>query len=254
MSKINKVIRDWKAGDVHSLKWFARYGVDQRLAYKYYENGYLERVASGVFYRAGDKIDPLAVVRFLQEEINLKLHVSGKSALEFHGHGHYLELAEKRLIDLISYSSKNFPKWLRQYSSSFELRFKKSSLLKNEDFLQNYETKNGFVIKISCRELAIIELIDTLNLSSSLETVENYMESLTTLRPKVMQEVLEKCHSIKAKRVFLYLAQKLNLVFFKKLDLSKINLGSGKRVIVKDGEFNSAYGITVNREKEENPF
>jgi hypothetical protein len=80
------------------------------------------------------------------------------------------------------------------------------------------------------------------------------MNSLTTLRPDVVQRLLEKCRSIKAKRVFLYLADKLDLPFFQKLDLDKISLGSGKRMIVKGGELNKKYQITVDRDYGENPF
>jgi hypothetical protein len=111
-----------------------------------------------------------------------------------------------------------------------------------------------FDVQISSRELAIIELIDLLDLSSSLETAINYAESLRTLRPNVMQNVLEECSSVKAKRVFLYIAEKINLEVFAQLDVSKINLGSGKRVIVKNGEYNKKYQITVDRDYGENPF
>jgi len=66
--------------------------------------------------------------------------------------------------------------------------------------------------------------------------------------------LLEKCRSKKAKRVFLYLADKLKLPFFNQLDLSKISLGTGKRQIVKGGEHNQKYQITVDREHKENPL
>ena len=102
--------------------------------------------------------------------------------------------------------------------------------------------------------MAIIELIENFDLSNSLETVANYMESLTTLRSYVLQEVLEECQSLKVKRVFLYVSEKLNLPYFKRLDLNKIDLGSGKRVVVKGGSLDKKYQITVDRTSEENPF
>jgi hypothetical protein len=56
--------------------------------------------------------------------------------------------------------------------------------------------------------------------------------------------LLERCSSFKVKRVFLYLAEKLELPFFSKLKLDTIDLGSGKLVIVKGGYWNNKYQIT----------
>ena len=57
------------------------------------------------------------------------------------------------------------------------------------------------------------------------------------------------------KRVFLYLAEKLNYDYFKRLDLSKIDLGKGKRqVILQNSQYDKKYQITVPKEYGENPF
>ena len=70
----------------------------------------------------------------------------------------------------------------------------------------------------------------------------------------VVQKLLEQCNSIKIKRIFLYLAEKLELPCFKRLILKKMNLGKGKRVIVKGGKLDTKYNITIPIETEENPF
>jgi hypothetical protein len=81
------------------------------------------------------------------------------------------------------------------------------------------------------------------------------MSGLFGLRANVLQSLLESCNSIKVKRVFLFLAEKLNYDYFKKLDISKIDLGKGKRQIIQeDGQFNQKYQITVPKEYGENPF
>ena len=59
---------------------------------------------------------------------------------------------------------------------------------------------------------------------------------------------------MKVKRIFLYISEKLNLLFVDKLNLKNIDLGSGKRVVVKGGALDKKYNITVDREVEENPF
>lgn len=254
MLKINQILMNWNNGDVHGLEWLSNYGVDRKLAFKYCKSGYLEKVASGVYIKANDRPNPYAVIRYLQQELKLKLHVSGRTALEQQGHAHYLSLGDKSIIFLTSYESRVFPKWLKEYLGDFEINFNKSSLIKSEKFLIEEETRAGFKVLLSSRELAILELIESFDLSNSLETVQNYAESLRTLRSYVLQELLEECQSIKAKRVFLYISEKLDLPYFNKLNLEKIDLGSGKRVVVVGGELNKKYQITVDRTYEENPF
>ncbi|MFX8825011.1 type IV toxin-antitoxin system AbiEi family antitoxin domain-containing protein, partial [Acinetobacter baumannii] len=74
-----------------------------------------------------------------------------------------------------------------------------------------------------------------------------FMESINKVRPIVVQKLLEACTSIKVKRLFLYLAEKANHSWLQHLDLEKIDLGKGKRSIVKDGAYNSKYQITVSK-------
>jgi hypothetical protein len=254
MLKINQILSDWKTGDVHGLGWLSSYGIDRKLAYKYCKSGYLEKVVSGVFIKSTEVPNPYAVVRYLQEELKLELHVSGRTALELQGHGHYLNMGKKNIVYLTSYESRKFPKWLKDYWGHFEMSFRKSSLLVEESYVTDIDSKGDFKISIASRELAALELIESLDLSNSLETVENYLESLSTLRSYVLQQLLEGCQSVKVKRVFLYLSEKLSLPYFEKLNLKKISLGSGKRVVVKGGKLNKKYNITVDRELEENPF
>ena len=71
------------------------------------------------------------------------------------------------------------------------------------------------------------------------------MEGLNNLRPNQVQKLLEDCSSIKVKRLFLYLAEKANHNWVKHLNTERIDLGSGKRSIVKNGVYDSKYKITV---------
>ena len=71
------------------------------------------------------------------------------------------------------------------------------------------------------------------------------MEGLTSLKPSDVQKLLEACTSVKVKRLFLYFSEVSNHTWFKYLDIDKINLGSGKRSVVKDGMYNEKYSITV---------
>ena len=82
------------------------------------------------------------------------------------------------------------------------------------------------------------------------ELMECYelMEGLTNLRPQQVQGLLEVCSSVKVKRLFLYFAEKAKHSWLEYLDLSKIDLGKGKRSIVNNGVFVPKYGITLPKE------
>ena len=53
------------------------------------------------------------------------------------------------------------------------------------------------------------------------------------------------CNSIKVKRLFLYMAENILHEWFDYLNLNKINLGSGKRVISKGGKLDKKYNIVI---------
>jgi len=79
----------------------------------------------------------------------------------------------------------------------------------------------------------------------SYEEAKLLMEGLTTLRPRVVQTLLEHCASVKVKRLFMVLAEGCRHAWVKKLDLSKVDFGKGKRMLVRGGRFDSIYNITV---------
>ena len=71
------------------------------------------------------------------------------------------------------------------------------------------------------------------------------LQGLNNLSPQQVQDLLEQCTSIKVKRLFLYMAEKSNHDWFKYVETEKIDLGSGKRSLVKDGVYIAEYGITI---------
>lgn len=74
------------------------------------------------------------------------------------------------------------------------------------------------------------------------------MEQLTTLRPGLVQTLLEQNSSVKMKRLFLFMAEKAGHAWFSDLDLQKIDTGSGKREIVPNGVYDSKYQIVIPEE------
>jgi hypothetical protein len=74
------------------------------------------------------------------------------------------------------------------------------------------------------------------------------MEGLNNIRPAMTQRLLETCKSVKVKRLFLFMADKASHDWLSYLNLEKIDLGSGKRSIVKDGVYVPRYQITIPKE------
>ena len=81
--------------------------------------------------------------------------------------------------------------------------------------------------------------------STGLLDVYYVMETLTTLRPDLLQQLLERCSSVKVKRLFLYMAEKANHVWWQDIDVSRIDIGSGRRMIVPKGKYVAKYNMTI---------
>jgi len=60
-----------------------------------------------------------------------------------------------------------------------------------------------------------------------------------------MQMLLESCSSVKAKRLFLYYAREASHSWYPALDRSRIDLGAGKRELVKGGKLDKEFLLTV---------
>lgn len=254
-TKINKILTEWIPGDIHSLHWFEERDVSQNMAYEYYKRGILEKLGPGIYSRKGEKPKWAGGVGLLQEELGKKIHVSGRTALELQGHAHYIPFGNRPVFYLMSYKKEKIPKWFTAINFGCEFKFSTSTLFSHEIKLIERQEESGLSFKMSCRELAILEFISILNFDHSFETAENYLNSLSTMRPDLIQKLLVNCNSVKVKRVFLYLSEKLNLPYFKKLKLNKIDLGKGKRqVIVENAQLDKKYQITVPRDYGENPF
>ncbi len=74
------------------------------------------------------------------------------------------------------------------------------------------------------------------------------MEGLTNLSPRRLQGLLESCRSVKVKRLFFFFADRHPHAWLKRLDKHTVDLGKGKRLLVKGGKLNSTYHITVPEE------
>ncbi len=145
-TKINQLIKLWKPGLVFTSSFLKKQGInyDQQSAYK--KSGWLESIGSGAFKREGDLIKWSGGLYALQEQLDLKLHLGGKSALLKQGYSHYAYAHEPNLFLFISRDNK-LPKWFRNYEWSIKLELSRTALLP-ADLEESYTTNNidGFDI------------------------------------------------------------------------------------------------------------
>jgi hypothetical protein len=105
----------------------------------------------------------------------------------------------------------------------------------------------------------MMEVLYGVPLVESFDEAKLLMEGLTTLRPRLVQGLLEKCASVKVKRLFMLLAESCKHSWVRKLDLTNVDFGKGKRASVTetwkgrgpDRGF-SGYNLPVYRE-DQNP-
>jgi hypothetical protein len=107
-SKINKLISEWPKGTVSTVKYLQSRGFSRKLLNKYKNSKWLASLGHGAYTLFNDRVEWMGALYPLQAQLNLDLHVGGKTALELKGYAHYL--TDKIKIFLLSgHPGKNWP-------------------------------------------------------------------------------------------------------------------------------------------------
>lgn len=249
-TKINQLLNTSPYGTVFLSSWLVKQGYNLDLQKRYKKSNWLESIGTGAVIRSGDKVDYHGALYALQDHAGLSVHVGGRTALALLGKAHYLELSPVKSV-LFGYGGEKLPAWLKTYDWGLKLDYYATSFLPRD--LGFVEWKHGnFSLKIASPARAMMECLYLVPNHQELVECYELMENLNNLRPKSVQELLEQCSSIKVKRLFLYLAEKADHSWVQYLDIKKIDMGSGKRSLVKGGVYIEKYKITVPKELEKN--
>jgi hypothetical protein len=243
-SKINQVLQQWPSGRVATLRWLGGVGVDRRLADKYVQSGWLERLGHGVYKRAGATVDWVGAVHALQTQLALAVHPGGISAIELRGYTHYLSFGAREVV-LFGHPGTKLPAWFEAHSWSRPV-----TLVTTGVFVRTEKTTSTLKVAevdlgVATLEQAAFEMMYLVPKRQSYEEALQVMESLTSLRPQVVQKLLEGCNSVKTKRLFMHAAERANHSWLKHLDLSKVDFGSGRRTIHTGGRLDKKYDLVV---------
>ncbi len=263
--KLNRLQRELPEGLLVDSRWLAARGYSAQHCQKYVNHGWLERPARGVFHRPGGPLRWQAVVISLQTLLQRPFLVGGRSALALHGYEHYLSMQE-RDVDL--YGPDPVPGWLAKLPLSIKFRTHNSRTLfahtpvpvgpdkPDGPVAAGIDPKLGAVkalswgqwnwpMLVSAPERAYLELLNDLPDHGSFDIADKAMESLSTLRPRVLQALLADCKSVKVKRLFFFFADRQQHAWLKRLDKDAVDLGTGKRMLVRGGKLDPTYLITV---------
>ena len=249
-TKINQLLQLEPPGIVLLSSWLAKQGYSHDLQRRYRKGKWLQTIGTGALIRKDDLVDYKGAIYALQKQGALTVHPGGRTAFALLGKAHYLEVSTSKVV-LFGGPRERLPAWFKQHPWTAEIDYHATAFLPMHKGLTDIEV-NNFSIKVSEAARAMLECLYLAPEKQELMECLELMEGLNNLSPMKVQSLLENCTSVKANRLFLYLAEKAGHQWFKELDVKKIDLGKGKRSIIKNGSYVAKYEITVPKEWEAN--
>ena len=276
---LNQLQRLLPEGLLADTAWLTRMGYTSSLRSRYVSSGWLQPVTRGVFrrplHRPGIKHAeaPLRwqhVVISLQMVLGHPVAIGGRTALELEGFAHYVSSAEPAEIHL--YGDDATPGWLGKLPIETSFVFHNArKLFRVEPISDGLEALKALLagdrltgpasihgsltwryfgdgdwpMVLSTPERAILELLDELPGRETFHQVDVLMEGLVNLSPERAGQLLRESRSIKVKRLFLWFAERHGHAWLKRLCSEGVDLGRGKRMLVRGGKLDPKYLITV---------
>ncbi|WP_275628854.1 type IV toxin-antitoxin system AbiEi family antitoxin domain-containing protein [Pseudomonas sp. 273] len=263
--KLNLLLTELSDTRLISSRWLRAHGYSNSLVARYVSSGWLVSPVRGVYMRKGGRLQWEGVVRSIQVGEGMPLHVGGRFALSLQGHEHYLRLGDAGTITL--YGPERPPGWLGKLPLAQRFEFLGRGVfdlpplsftgavperMLSEQGLTWYRAAPGAdALVCSTPERAMLELCDGVMDAALVYEADALMQAMTTLRPQRVGLLLRHCRSIKAKRVFLALAERHRHAWLSRISLDGVDLGRGKRALVPGGRLHPTYQITLPEDLDE---
>ena len=268
-TKINLLQNLLEEGLLAPTGWLEEQGYSRALISRYVDSGWLVSPARGVYRRPGPALKWQHVVASLQLLTRSYLHVGGPTALVQRGLGHYVRMSGPETIYL--YGPEVLPAWVnklglqerfavRSDAMFGSLRARRNAVGVLVDFHDVQLQSNHLAdfglqemtwgawdwrLLYSTDERAMFELLQDVPLRESIYEADVLMQGLVNVRPARVMSLLMACASVKVKRLFLALAERHQHQWLAHLDLSKVDLGKGKRMLAPGGKLHPKYLITL---------
>ncbi len=246
-TKIQQILKKVPHDTILFGTWLSSLGLDARGQYAYMKSGWLDRISKGVYKIHGTDPKLMTAISSYNTQLDKHCIVGAYTALDLRGYSHYLSIGKPKAY-LFTDKDNKLPSWLLKEEWDMTVKYMTTSFLGND--LTGVDTMNveQHDLLVSSPERAFLECLNLPDASSSLLDIYYIMESLTTLRPKLVQALLESCTSQKVKRLFLYMAEKANHPWLKALKLENINFGTSRLMITPTGKYIKKYNITISKE------
>ena len=252
---LKKLLDAVPAGYLVDAAWLVSQGIAYESFRDYVKRGWLERITRGVFRRplhstvvppTSNSINWKTCILSTQHIMGNDLHVGGTTALGEQGHAHYQRLGESAPVWVYGNS---IPNWLAKLPTDAQIRTRPRSLFTDPKLglIEGITTGQqwDWGLTMSTPERAILEAMDELPDHESFHTLDMVFESLTTLRPKLLADLLQACRKIKVRRLFVVFADRHDHPWRKRIDPQAFDLGSGDRALVRGGKIHPRYRIMV---------
>lgn len=244
-TKINRVRQQIPSTGIMLTSWLESHGLSRTEISASVESAWLERISTGVYKFVGDSPTIYGILSSYGKQCEMKYHIGAASALELKGFSHYVSMGKPKAV-VFAPVRPSLPKWIENANLDMQL-VSVSTKIFGEYGIEQMDYQ-GLPIMVSSPERAIMECLLLAPVHYNLMDVYYLFEMLTSLRASMVQRLLESCSSVKVKRLFLYMAEKSRHRWFEKLDISRINLGSGTRSFEKGGVKNAKYDIVIPKE------
>ena len=245
-TKIKEILDCVPQDSVLFSSWLSSRGLDRKEQSMYVKSGWLERVATGVYKLEGNSVPLYGAVSSYDTQLGKHCHVGASSALDLRGYSHFIPMGKPQVF-LFTPTGERLPSWIFKTEWDMTIRYFTTSIFEGDSGLETIDY-NGHSLLVSSPERAFMECLHLAPENYSLMDLFYVMEMLTTLRPKLVQSLLEKCSSIKVKRLFLYMAEKAGHQWSKAIDATKLDLGKGDRQLADGGTYISKYKIIIPKE------
>jgi len=245
--KIKQLYQMLPDGVVAPASWLAEQGYSMQLLYQYTKSGWLKKTSRGSYIRGDTNPSWQGAVLGLQKLSHEPFHIGGVTALNLQGYAHYLPLNNSQIIYL--YGTQKLPAWFKNIKLEQEFYVMKKPYFETLGLKSIPSNIKDWEMVVSSPERAIMELLYQIKPDGlSFEFVAEIFEGLTTLRPSLVNELLNMCENIRVKRLFLFLKSYFNHPWAKHIKTDGLELGTGRMQIVKNGVFDNEFLITVPKE------
>ena len=238
-NKIGKLLLEKSTWELYFTEWLTQNGYSSQLMQKYIKGGWLKSLCRGVFYASNkDVLNAHGALNSYYEQVGNDLHLAAHSALEMYGFMHYVPMGKPQMM--VAVANDYIPMWLKMEAFDRDIIPFRSNALPAELHVSVHHN-----ILVSSPERAFLECLLLAPKYYNYIDLYMLMEQLTGLRANVVQQLLEKIKSYRAKRMFAYMADKARHMWWEDVNLDAVDMGSGKIYYNPTGKYIAKYKITI---------